>query len=104
MLWEELVFITDFAGKLHCLDADTGKPHWVYDGKKNIWGSCLVADGKVLLTNVVGDLHILKASKQMKHLKTIKFGVPIYTSPVVANGTLYIGTNTHLYAFGKKKD
>ena len=28
-------------------------------------------------------------------------GAPVYSSPVVSNGTLYIGTQTHLYAIGK---
>jgi len=28
-------------------------------------------------------------------------GAPIYSSPVVANQTLYVATQTHLYAIGK---
>ena len=29
--------------------------------------------------------------------------VPIYSSPIVANGTLYVGTQTHLYAVALPK-
>ena len=28
---DDLLFIADFSGLLHCLDAKTGKPHWAYD-------------------------------------------------------------------------
>jgi hypothetical protein len=28
-------------------------------------------------------------------------GAPIYSTPIVANGTMYIGTQTHLYAIGE---
>jgi hypothetical protein len=38
----------------------------------------------------------------MKELKRIDMRAPVYASPVVANGTLYIQTPTHLYAIGKK--
>ena len=34
-------------------------------------------------------------------VKTLNMGAPVYSSPVVANGVLYIGTQTHLYAIGE---
>ena len=35
----DLLFIADFSGMLHCLDAKTGKPHWAYDMLAACWGS-----------------------------------------------------------------
>ena len=29
------------------------------------------------------------------------FGIPIYSSPIAANGTLYVATHTHLFAIAK---
>jgi len=31
----------------------------------------------------------------------VDMGAPVYSSPVFANGTLYVATQTHLYAIGK---
>ena len=52
-----------------------------------------------------GDLTVLplKADfdpKKDKPLFETNMLVPIYSSPIVANGTIYIGTQTHLYAVG----
>ena len=52
-----------------------------------------------------GDLTVLplKADfdpKKDKPLFETNMLVPIYSSPIVANGMLYIGTQTHLYAVG----
>jgi outer membrane protein assembly factor BamB len=98
---EGLLYIAEYAGMLHCLDAETGKKHWVYDTKGHIWGSTLVADGKVYLGNEEGELTILATGKEMKKIATIDFPAPILCSPVAANGCLLIPTQTHLYCFAE---
>jgi outer membrane protein assembly factor BamB len=101
-IYNGLVFMPDFSGFIHCLDAETGKPYWVYDTKSHIWGSPLVADGKVYVGTEDGDFIIMSASKEMKVINKVDMRSPIYASPVIANGTLYVTTPTHLYAIGKK--
>jgi len=41
---------------------------------------------------------VLAADKTEKVLQTIDMGTPVYSSPIVANGILYVSTSTHLYA------
>ena len=103
-----LLFIGDFSGFFYCLDADTGKVYWTYDMKAHMWGSPLVADGKVYVGDEDGDLVVFAASKEKKVLSTMivdgreadgpNLGAPVYSTPVVANGVLYIASNTHLFA------
>ena len=97
-----LVFQAEYDGDLHCLDAKTGKPYWVYPTASRIWASTLVADGKVFLTTEDGEMHILEAGKEKKVLATVEFGGAIYGSPVVANNVLYVASMTHLFAIGTK--
>ena len=61
-----LLFIGDFSGFVHCLDAETGKLNWVHDMKAHMWGSTLVADGKVYVGDEDGDFVVLAASKEKK--------------------------------------
>jgi outer membrane protein assembly factor BamB len=96
-----LLFIGDFSGYLHCLDAETGKVYWTHDMKAHMWGSTLVADGKVFLGDEDGDLTVFAASKEKKVLSDTNLGAPIYSTPVVANGVLYVASNSHLFAFAK---
>ena len=44
---------------------------------------------------------ILDHGKGKPKVKTVDMGAPVYSSPVVANGVLYVATQTHLYAIGK---
>lgn len=99
---EGLLFIAEYAGKVHCLDAETGQPHGVYDTSSRIWGSTLVADGKLFLGDEDGELIILSADREMKELGRVNLGAPIYSSPVVANNVVFVATQTHLYAIGKQ--
>ena len=96
-----LVFQAEFDGEIHCLDAMTGQPYWKHETLSRIWGSTLVADGKVFIGTEDGELVILAADKKKKELGVIEFPAPIHCSPIVANDTLYIATDTHLYAVGK---
>ncbi len=99
---DDVIYVGDFSGFVHCIDANTGKPYWVFDTKSHIWGSALVVDGKVYVGTEDGDVVILAASKTLKELGRVDMRAPVYSSPVVANGTLYISTPTHLYALGTK--
>ena len=44
---DDILYITDFSGLVHCLNAKTSKPYWTYDMFAQSWGSPLIVDGKV---------------------------------------------------------
>jgi len=98
-IWNGLVFAADLDGKIHCLDAKTGKVHWVHNTGSRIWSSPIVADGKVYLGNEDGVLIVLTAGKKLEVLHTAEFSAPIYSSIIAANGAIYVASQTHLYAF-----
>jgi outer membrane protein assembly factor BamB len=67
--------------------------------KAHMWGSTLVADGKVYVGDEDGDFTVLAAAKEKKVLSEANMGAPVYSTPVVANGAIYVASNTHLYVF-----
>jgi outer membrane protein assembly factor BamB len=50
-----ILYIADFSGLFHCLDAKTGQVHWTYDMLSAAWGSPLIVDGKVYIGDEDGD-------------------------------------------------
>lgn len=93
-----LVYIPDFSGFLHCVDASSGAAQWSYDTLAAVWGSPLVADGKVYLGDEDGDVVVMQAGRSMKKLAEVNMGNAVYGTPVAANGVLYIMTRSDLYA------
>jgi hypothetical protein len=47
---------------------------------------------------------VLAAGREDKKLGEIELGSAVYSSPVAANGVLYLATGKHLYAFAGGKD
>ena len=99
-----LVYISDLRGLLHCLDVKTGKPRWTYDMMAPVWGSPLVADGRVYLGDQDGDVAILRAGPELKKISEIDMANAVYSTPVPANGVLYIMTRSELYAISVAKE
>jgi outer membrane protein assembly factor BamB len=95
---DNLLFIADFAGLFHCLDARTGRVHWTYDMLATMWGSPLVADGKVFIGDEDGELAVFELSPKLNLLAENDMGSSVYSTPVVAGGVLYISTRGHLAA------
>lgn len=94
-----LLFVGDFSGYVHCLDAETGKLYWVHDMKAHMWGSTFVADGKVYVGDEDGDFTILAVAKEKKVISEVNLKAPVFSTPVVANGVMYVASQTHLFAF-----
>jgi len=61
-----LVYVADYSGFLRCFDAADGTLYWEYDTVAPIWGSTLVADGKVYLGNEDGLLTIFHTEPTRK--------------------------------------
>lgn len=99
-----LVYAAGFDGRLHCLDAETGRCYWIHEAGGAIWGSPLVADGKVYLgSGGKQTLWVLAAGKELKVISRIRTRDGIFTTPTAANGMLYVVTNKHLYAVGSRQ-
>jgi outer membrane protein assembly factor BamB len=93
-----LVFVTDDAGNVHCVDAESGAACWTHAMGKSIWGSTLAADGKIYVGAHNGAFAIFAADKVKNLLFSTQFDDEINATPTVANGVLYIPTLSHLYA------
>ncbi len=98
-----LLYIPDFSGFLHCLDAKTGQVYWTHDVFAAVWGSTLVVDGKVYLGDEDGDIVILQAGKQKKVLAEMNMGSAVYATPVPAHGVLFLNNRSQLFALATGK-
>jgi outer membrane protein assembly factor BamB len=98
-----IVYFPDFSGFLHAVDAKTGKPYWTHDMFAAVWGSALVADGKVYLGDEDGDITILEAGKTLKVIGEMNMGSSVYATAVPANGALIIANRNQLFSLAVKK-
>ena len=96
-----MVFAADLSGFVHCIDLKTGKRNWVHDLLSGVWGSTLVADGKVFLGNEDGRLTVFEASKDeakvLGEFDTANYS-SIYSTPTFSNGVMYLSDRARLYA------
>ena len=97
-----LVYLPDFSGYFHCLDAKTGQLYWTHDMLAAIWASPMVVDGKVYLGDEDGDVVVMAHSKDLKVLAEINMGSAVYATVTPANGTLYLNNRSQLFAIAVK--
>jgi outer membrane protein assembly factor BamB len=98
-----LVYISDCGSTIHCLELKTGKTVWTHDTGGSVWGSTLVADGKVYAGTRRGNFWILAAGREKKVLAEVDLDSSIHNVPTAANGVLYVATMKKLYALAKEK-
>jgi outer membrane protein assembly factor BamB len=129
---DDILYMGELPGYVHCFNAKTGEHYWQYDMKSSTWSSCYYADGKVFIGNDNGDLYVWKHDKHpMKIddidekaenqqaarkfrsarqkevaekylLAKIEFDAPLRSTPIVANGVLYVMSEKSLFAIKKK--
>ncbi len=100
-LHDGILYYVDFSGFLHAVDAKTGKPYWVHDLLSAVWGSTMVIDGKVYAGDEDGDVVVLAAGKEKKLLAEMNLGSSVYSTPVPANGVLYICSRNQIFALAE---
>jgi outer membrane protein assembly factor BamB len=98
-----LVYVPDVAGRVHCLDADSGKRVWVHETQAETWGGVLVADGK-LYFGTRSEFLVMAAGREPRVLSRVRLGSPVYSTPIAANGVLYIASQQFLWAAQQRRE
>lgn len=104
ILYGDYIYLMTDRGLLTCLDAKTGKME--YEGARvpkptTFMASPVAYEGKILLTSEEGETFILKAGPKHEVLRSNSLGEPVYASPAIANGNIFIRGERHLFAIGK---
>lgn len=95
---DDILYIADFSGLVHCMNARTGKPYWTYDMFAASWGSPLIVEDKVYIGDEDGDITIFKLGTEQEIIGEINMGSAVYSSPIVANNTLFIANKSFIFA------
>jgi outer membrane protein assembly factor BamB len=118
----DLLFVPDFSGLFHCVDAQTGKVHWTHDMLAAAWGSAMIVEDKVYVGDEDGDISVFRLSADPKvamqeiegelypinavkdedgRYEVVNMGNAVYCTPIVANGVLYIAHNDKVFAIAE---
>ena len=100
ILYEGNVYMLTDSGILTCLDAKTGEMR--YEGGRvpaptTFFSSPVAFDGKILLTSEDGDTFVIKAGPKYELLRTNSLSEPVYASPAIADGRIFIRGEQNLY-------
>ena len=99
-----VLYVAETSGKIHCLDATTGKLHWVAHATHDTWGSTLVADDKIYIGTRRG-LTVLSAGVDGgKRIADVKLSTRVPGAPVAANGVLFVTSRRNLFAAQEKEE
>jgi outer membrane protein assembly factor BamB len=101
----DYLYLLSDTGIMTCIDGVTGERK--YEGGRvpvpsQFFASPVAFDGKILLTSEDGDSFVIEAGPVHKVLQTNSVGESVYASPAIANGTIYIRGDKHLFAIRKQ--
>jgi outer membrane protein assembly factor BamB len=105
ILYGDYAYLMTDAGLLTCVDVKTGEVK--YEGARvpkpaRFYASPVAFENKLLLTNEAGDTFVLKAGPNHEVLGTNSLDEPVYASPAIASGNIFIRGAKHLYCIARE--
>ena len=87
-----------------CAEARSGKMLWNEDrlSSKDVTASPILVGDEILTINEAGKAFVLKADRKFELIRESNLGEPVFASPALADGKLFIRGSKHLYCFAKK--
>jgi hypothetical protein len=104
LLYRDRLYVVKNGGIVIARDAATGKP--VFEGRIGAEGgyyaSPVAAAGRIYVASDVGVISVFEAADTLKVIARSELGEPVFATPAIVAGMLYVRTAGHLYAFGKR--
>jgi outer membrane protein assembly factor BamB len=95
------LYLADATGILQCLNAQSGELIYRQRLGGNLWGSILLADGRLYVSNLEGDTFVVKAGPKFELIAKNSLDEPTYAAPAAAHGQLFLRTHKHLYCIAE---
>ena len=97
------LFLWNDQGIVTCVEAATGKVHWVERAVRSgrFFGSPIAAVGNIFCAESKGKMIVLRGDGKFEVLGENDLGEKCNTTPAIANGVMYVRTYEHLMAIGK---
>jgi outer membrane protein assembly factor BamB len=105
LVYRGLMYTANMRGQVSATDVATGKDLYLDEnvGLNGVYASPIAADGHVYYFGLDGGIVVLKAGDTPLAAYRGKLGERTAATPAVADGTLYVRTAKHLYAFAEGK-
>lgn len=101
----DLLFVSDVSGILHCVDRHTGRQHWGYDTLSAVYATPEVVGDHLYLGTEDGDILVFRCSADRsiaapdgEPVHTIRSDTSVNASVVAAGTTLFVTTRNQLVA------
>ena len=96
MVGQEIYFVSD-NGLALCVDAKTGKVHWIQRIGAKFWASPLYADGRIYFFGSEGDTTVIEPGRSFRKLANNKLDGTMFATGAAVDGSLVLRTDQALY-------
>lgn len=98
-----LLYLWADGGVVTCLDAATGGQHWRERVGGEFYSSPIWIQGRLYCISKLGQVVVLAAGRTFEVLARTELGEKTFATPAVADGVMYLRTQSRLYSLGKPR-
>lgn len=107
ILYGDYLYLMTDRGLVTAIDAKTGEVK--YEGGRppvpaTFSASPIAFEGKILITSEEGDTFVIQAGPKHEVIRTNSLGEPVFATPAVADGRIYIRGEKHLYCISAQSE
>jgi outer membrane protein assembly factor BamB len=97
VIHEGHLYLSNATGIVECFVASTGEPVWQERVGGTLWGSMLLADGRLYVTSLEGDTYVLAAQPRFQLLAKNSVGEHVKSALAASDGQLFLRSYTNLF-------
>jgi PQQ enzyme repeat. len=106
LIYDGILYVLANNGVLDAYNLQTGEE--IYRQRLSLVGSGFSAspvasDGKLYLSNEDGEVLVIEAGKNFKHIATNSMGELLMATPALSDGVMYVRSSKSLFAIGRKR-
>ena len=107
LIYKGVLYVLGNNGVFDAYELQTGKE--IYRQRLAHLGSGysaspVAADGRIYASNEDGDILVVAAGAEFKHIATNTMGEPLMATPALSNGVMYVRSSATLFAIGRARE